>query len=218
MPKTIDPPKQSRAIRTRRKLIEALERLLRTAEFETISVQDIAREAGVAVGSVYSHFKDKNAFLEAMLVYWREQVEAQLALAETQDTAAALAALGSLRAALFEAVKSVHQQTHENGHILRAVHTYARLHPDMGDEDWQALVVRSFKPIGELLSAYADEITVKDPDLATRMLGFLFNTIFIRSALMPHDTLLQAIDVDDETLVQEATEMLYAYLTVPRGA
>nr|WP_070961117.1 TetR/AcrR family transcriptional regulator [Hyphomonas sp. Mor2] len=216
MPQAIRPPKQTRAIRTRRKLIEALERLLRTAEFEHISVQDIAREAGVAVGSVYSHFKDKNAFLEALLTFWREQVEAQLDVAETQDTAAALAALGSLRAALFEAVKSVHQQTRENGHILRAVHTYARLHPEMGDEDWQALVVRSFKPIGAFMAAYADEITVTDPDLATRILGFFFNTIFIRSALMPQDTLLEAIEVEDETLVHEATEMLFAYLTLPR--
>ena len=83
------PPKQDRAIRTREKLMSALERLLRTQEFENISVQDIAREAGVAVGSVYSHFKDKTAFLEALLAFWREQVEAQLAIAEAQDTRAA---------------------------------------------------------------------------------------------------------------------------------
>jgi len=215
-PASPERPRQARALRTRRKLIEALERLLRTAEFEMISVQDIAREAGVAVGSVYSHFKDKNAFLEALLVFWREQVEAHLALAETQDSAAALAAIGSLRAALLEAVKSVHQQTRENGHILRAVYTYTRLNPDMGDEDWQALVVRSFEPIGGLFTAYADEVTVTDPDLAARILGFFFNTIFIRSALMPQDTLLEAAKLDDDTLIREATEMVYAYLTRPR--
>jgi len=209
-------PKQSRALRTRKKLIEALERLLRTREFEMISVQDIAKEAGVAVGSVYSHFEDKMAFLEAMLVFWREQVEAQLELSETQDAAAALAAMGSLRVALFEAVKSVHAQTRANGHILRAVHTYARLHPDMGDEDWQSLVVRSFEPIGALFAAYADEITLSNAELGTSMLGFFFNTIFIRSALMPQDTLLEAAKLDDETLIREATDMVYAYLTLPR--
>jgi AcrR family transcriptional regulator len=216
MSKPPTPPKQPRALRTRRKLIEALERLLRSREFEMISVQDIAREAGVAVGSVYSHFKDKTAFLEAMLIYWREQVEAQLELAEAQDSGAALAAIGSLRAALFEAVKSVHAQTRESGHILRAVHTYARLHPEMGDEDWQQLVVRSFEPIGALFTAYADEITLPESDLGTRMVGFFFNTIFIRSALMPQDTLLEAAKLDDDTLIREATDMIYAYLTLPR--
>ena len=216
MSKAPSTPKQPRALRTRRKLIEALERLLRSREFEMISVQDIAAEAGVAVGSVYSHFKDKTAFLEAMLVFWREQVEAQLDLAEEQDSGAALAAIGSLRTALFEAVKSVHAQTRQSGHILRAVHTYARLHPEVGDEDWQSLVVRSFEPIGSLFTAYQDEITLPDAKLGTSMLGFFFNTIFIRSALMPQDTLLEAAALDDETLIREATDMIYAYLTMPR--
>ena len=209
-------PKQTRAIRTRKNLMAALERLLRTQEFETISVQDIAREAGVAVGSVYSHFKDKTAFLEALLAYWHEQVEAQLEISESQDTKAALVALGSLRAALYEASKAVHAQILENGHILRALQTYARLHPEAEDEDWQSLVVRSFAPIGELLDVFSDEITLTDRDLAKRMLGVFFNTIFIRSALMPQDTLLDVAQLDAETMINEVTDMAYGYLTLPR--
>ena len=92
----------------------ALERLLRSQEFEMISVQDIAKEAGVAVGSVYSHFKDKTAFLEALLAYWREQVTARLKTAEEQDAAAAFRAMGSLRTALFEITRAVHAQTLEH--------------------------------------------------------------------------------------------------------
>lgn len=210
------PPKQTRAIRTRAKLMSALERLLRAHEFENISVQDIAREAKVAVGSVYSHFKDKNAFLEALLAYWREQVEAQLEVAEAQDTKAAFAAIGSLRASLFEATKSVHAQTLENGHILRAIHTYARLHPEAEDEDWQSLVVRSFATLTDLLDVYKDEITLLDRDLATRMLGVFYNTIFIRAAMMPQDTLLDVAGMDDETMIAEVTDMAYGYLTMPR--
>lgn len=209
-------PKQARAIRTRAKLMSALERLLRTHEFENISVQDIAREAKVAVGSVYSHFRDKNAFLEALLTYWQDQVEAQLEISEAQDTKAAFEAIGSLRASLFEATKSVHTQIRENGHILRAVHTYARLHPDTENEDWQSLVVRSFGTITELFDVYQDEITLKDRDLATRMLGVFFNTIFIRAALMPQDTLLEVAGIDDETMIAEVTDMAYGYLTLKR--
>jgi len=210
------PPKQSRAIQTRQNLMAALERLLRKHEFETISVQGIAKEAGVAVGSVYSHFKDKTAFLEALLIYWRDQVEAQLEIAEAQDTKAAFVALGSLRAALYKATKAVHAQIVENGHILRALQTYARLHPDAEDEDWQTLVVRSFAPIGELLEVFSDEITLQDQDLATRMLGVFFNTIFIRTALMPQDTLLDVARLDAETMIQEVTDMAFGYLTLAR--
>jgi len=213
---TPNPPKQGRAIRTRENLISALERLLRDQEFETISVQDIAREAGVAVGSVYSHFKDKNAFLEALLTYWRAQVETQLVEAEAQDTEAAFQSLGSLKAALREAVKAVYAQTRESGHILRAVHTYTRLHPDAGDDDWQALVVRSFAPIESLFEVFASEINVKDIDRGVRMLGVFFNTIFIRQALMPQDTLIEAAGLDDEAMIEEVTDMAYGYLAMPR--
>lgn len=210
-------PKQTRAIRTRRNLMEALERLLRDHEFEMISVQDIAKEAGVAVGSVYSHFKDKTAFLAALLTYWHDQVEAQLERSEAQDTKAALRELGSLRTALFEATKAVYAQTLESGHILRALHTYTRLHPETDDQDWQTLVVRSFAPIGDLLDVFSDEITVTDKDLATRMLGVFFNTIFIRNALMPQDTLMDVSGLDAETMIAEVTDMAHGYLTLPRG-
>lgn len=212
-----NPPKQDRAIRTREKLMSALERLLRTQEFENISVQDIAREAGVAVGSVYSHFKDKTAFLEALLAFWREQVEAQLEIAEAQDTRAAFEAMGSLKASLFEATRAVYLQTRDNGHVLRAVHTYARLHPEAEDDDWQSLVIRSFVPISALFDLYADEITLDDADLGTRMLGVFFNTIFIRTALMPQDTLLEAAGIDSDTMIREVTDMAYGYLTQPRA-
>ncbi|MEM7327286.1 MAG: TetR/AcrR family transcriptional regulator [Pseudomonadota bacterium] len=213
---SINPPKQVRAIRTREKLMSALERLLRTHEFENISVQDIAAEAGVAVGSVYSHFKDKTAFLEALLAYWRTQVESQLEIAEAQDTRAAFAAMGSLRAALYEATKAVYYQTQESGHILRAVHTYARLHPEAEGDDWPALVVRSFAPLGLLFELFEDEITLQDADLGTRMLGVFFNTIFIRSALMPQDTLLEVAKIDGETMIEHVTDMAFGYLTTPR--
>lgn len=216
MPTVTNPPKQSRAVKTRAKLMKALESLLRHQEFEMISVQDIAQEAGVAVGSVYAHFKDKNAFLEALLESWREQIEQQLEISETQDTAAALIAFGSLHAALFEATKAVYLQISENGHILRALYTYARLHPDAEDAEWQTLVIRSFAPISDLLNAYEVDVTIQDKALATRMLGVFFNTIFIRAALMPHDTLLEAAELDKDTMIQQVTDMAYGYLTMPR--
>lgn len=194
----------------------ALERLLRTQEFETISVQEIAKEAGVAVGSVYSHFKDKTAFLEALLAYWREQVVARLEVAEAQDTETAFRAMGSLRAALLEVTKAVYAQTKESGHILRAVHTYARLHPEIEEDDWAALVVRSFQPIADLLAIYDDDITIKDQARATSMLGVFFNTIFIRAALMPNDALIAAANLDDEQLIEEAADMAFGYLTLRR--
>ena len=58
---------QKRAIATREKILDGLEVLLERREFEMISIAELANEAGVAVGSVYSHFKDKDALLPALL-------------------------------------------------------------------------------------------------------------------------------------------------------
>ena len=69
-----------------------------------------------------------------------------------------------------------------------------------------------------MFELYADEITLDDPDLGTRMLGVFFNTIFIRTALMPQDTLLDAAGIDSDTMIKEVPDMAYGYLTQPRAA
>ena len=150
------------------------------------------------------------------MAYWREQVETRLETAETQDAKTAFRAMDSLRAALLEVTKAVYAQILENGHILRAVHTYARLHPDLEEDDWAALVVRSFQPIADLLTIYEADITIKDHTRATSMLGVFFNTIFIRTALMPSDALIEAANLDDEVMIEEVTEMALGYLTLAR--
>ncbi|MBR9835474.1 MAG: TetR/AcrR family transcriptional regulator [Alphaproteobacteria bacterium] len=215
-PPTPRPRKQARAVRTRQKLMDALDRLLREREFENISVSDIAEEAGVAVGSLYSHFRDKTAFLEALLDDWRAEVEAALAISETDANERAFRDIGNLYDALLATTRAVHEQVVQNGHILRAVHTYTRLHPEIGGEDWQALTMRSFTTIRTLFRVFAADITLADTEAAIGYLGFVFNSIFIRRALMPQDTLLDAVKLDSEALISHTADMLFAYLTRPQ--
>jgi AcrR family transcriptional regulator len=59
---TTDP----RVLRSRRLLMDALARLLMKKEFEDISVQEIADEATLNRATVYLHYPDKNALLQAM--------------------------------------------------------------------------------------------------------------------------------------------------------
>ena len=62
------PALQTRSQQTRDKLVAALERLLRDKAFENISVAEIAREAGVSVGAVYTRFENKDAFIPVLRV------------------------------------------------------------------------------------------------------------------------------------------------------
>jgi AcrR family transcriptional regulator len=55
-----------RILRSRRMLMESLERLLKKKEFEDISVQEITEEATLNRGTFYLHYPDKNALLQAM--------------------------------------------------------------------------------------------------------------------------------------------------------
>jgi AcrR family transcriptional regulator len=55
-----------RILRSRRMLMDSLERLLKNKEFEDISVQEIADEATLNRATFYLHYPDKSALLQAM--------------------------------------------------------------------------------------------------------------------------------------------------------
>lgn len=55
-----------RVLRSRQMLMESLLRLLNRKEFDDISIQEIADEAGLNRATFYLHYPDKNALLQAM--------------------------------------------------------------------------------------------------------------------------------------------------------
>ena len=57
---------QKRAEETRQKLMEAGERLFSSEGYHATNSKKIAKEAGVAVGSFYNHFRDKKELLLAI--------------------------------------------------------------------------------------------------------------------------------------------------------
>ena len=59
---TTDP----RILRSRRMLMDSLERLLKKKEFEDISVQEIADDATLNRATFYLHYSDKHSLLQAM--------------------------------------------------------------------------------------------------------------------------------------------------------
>jgi AcrR family transcriptional regulator len=78
--------KQSRSLLKHQALLEAGRRLLDTQDLGALSVAQLTRDAGMAVGSFYSRFEDKHAWFAELLRVTGEQV--------LDDTAGLL---GSLR-------------------------------------------------------------------------------------------------------------------------
>ena len=87
-PESPGTPTDARAPRTRRSRLGGLptrEALLRSAlelftklGFDGVAVPDIARQAGVAAGTIYRHFKSKEALVNALYRRWRTRMLEQL--------------------------------------------------------------------------------------------------------------------------------------------
>jgi AcrR family transcriptional regulator len=60
-------PIQARGIMTRKKIMNAGRKIFILHGFHNVLADDIAREAGVSVGSFYGYFKDKRSLLQAIL-------------------------------------------------------------------------------------------------------------------------------------------------------
>jgi AcrR family transcriptional regulator len=56
----------STSVDTRRAIVESASRCIRRRGLEKLTIVDVAQEAGVARGTVYSYFKDKAAIVEAV--------------------------------------------------------------------------------------------------------------------------------------------------------
>jgi AcrR family transcriptional regulator len=62
-------PTDGRVLRTRQALLDAFIELVLTRSYDDITVQDVARRAGVGRSTLYEHFSGKRALLGASLAY-----------------------------------------------------------------------------------------------------------------------------------------------------
>ncbi|WP_170346350.1 TetR/AcrR family transcriptional regulator [Ruegeria atlantica] len=63
MQKTI----QKRTIKTRAKLLAAAEEVIRNGGYEALRVEEVVKAAGVAKGTFFAHFHDKDALMEILI-------------------------------------------------------------------------------------------------------------------------------------------------------
>lgn len=68
-----------RAARTRQTLLDAGRQLFAGRAFDAVAIDDIVAQAGVAKGTFYNHFDDKDALLEAIVSDIRGAIERQIA-------------------------------------------------------------------------------------------------------------------------------------------
>jgi AcrR family transcriptional regulator len=60
-------PIQQRTLRTRARLLEEADALVRESGYEALRVEDVVARAGVAKGTFFAHFRDKDALMELLI-------------------------------------------------------------------------------------------------------------------------------------------------------
>ena len=58
---------QQRTLKTRAKLIDAAKSRIAEAGYEALRVEDVVKDAGVAKGTFFAHFKDKDALMDHLI-------------------------------------------------------------------------------------------------------------------------------------------------------
>lgn len=201
------PAAQARSRQTRDKLLQALEALLRERDFEAITIADLAKQAGLAVGTVYRRFENKDAFIPAIFDLYRRRQE------EFHGEAGGIAvdpAIG-LRAILRQLARQAWQFLTDQRHIVAPAHLYSRLRPDLVGEEWDTLLDQSAAGFTTLVAAFPGEVK-RDPAEAGQMLAYYFNTALAERALYRETGVAARMTVPDLDFVDAIADFAYGYL------
>lgn len=71
-----------RAVRNRKALLDAAEKLIAEKGFEHVTIDEIAETADLAKGTFYNYFDDKNEIAEAVALTIRREIRDQVGIAE----------------------------------------------------------------------------------------------------------------------------------------
>jgi len=206
----IHSPKQTRSLDTQEKLLLALEDLLAERFFEQITIRDLADRAGVASGTIYRRFKDKEALLPVLYQrYDRRLTEWTTTFWDDFDLGAEPGALPRVRHLVAKHLRFYQEQKP----ILRTVYLYMRLRGELSlediDERRQLGYVEMLNPIfSALVSEGQAELNEHRIKIFLLLLISSVNERILFGDLNPARTL----QMDEETFTGELTTALHAYL------
>lgn len=205
----VRPPQQERSKRTLDRLLAAAREVVATEGFEQASITDITARAGVAVGTFYTRFDNKEALLHAL----HEQQTTLSREALHQGLHPSRFAGRTIRFILTEVVDQSFEITRSIAGFQRACYQRALSDPVFAARE---LGVRRDLAtlLHELLTNAADDIGHRDPDQAVAFCTELFVSVITEHVNAESFT---ASMLSDEQVGQELVHAMCAYLqTRPR--
>ncbi|MBR9728956.1 TetR/AcrR family transcriptional regulator [Shewanella intestini] len=201
-------PKQQRSQLTHDKFLLALQNALADKYFEHISIKELAKGAGVSVGTFYRRFENKEALLPLLYDDFGLQLEQWVNQVEVMPCES-----------LVEQVAMVSQQTATfllaRKSVFRTIHLNSRLHTETLFADPSNDRKHVYQRIAALLLAKMTTDTPNEKQLnAANMAVFMLVNGILDQILYPHITPAIACQVPLEDYLNQLIEMICAYLAI----
>ncbi len=193
-------PKQTRSIKTRTRIMDAGMKLFSQKGYYNTNSNEIARSAGVAVGSFYAYFKDKKAlFLEIMQGHWEEQNAIIEFPPENLDDLKI-----EKREMLYKLIKSF-MDMHDiapkfRKELFAIAHTVDEIQQKIFEWDQLGVEITT-----NYLKMWKDHLRITDFSAA----AMIWYTTMDQNI---HRIKFSKTEIEEERLTQELTDMLHEYL------
>jgi AcrR family transcriptional regulator len=196
--KGVRKPRQDRSRTTKRRLLDAGQRLICLKGYHGTNSKEIAAEAGAAIGSFYAYFEDKKDLFIAILERYTERIFASVPDLPVQGLAA-----GQAGALLRDYVRSV-VRAHDLPELHRELYVVLRNDPDLEGliDRWQQESVRRLE---QALKAISMHLRIRDIQAAAVVLYAALEAII-------HRITISRVAVDQDRLVREVADMFARYL------
>ena len=201
---------QRRARETYEALLSAAETVFSELGYDATQTTDIARAAGVAVGTYYRYFADKRQALLELLAHHLEQSHAVIADGLTLDAFGEGRSPEEKRDAADSLLNILFQDVSARPNLHRMFVTMSHRDIDVARLR-RSYEERARKAVASLLREVVDARRIPDPDAAATVIQITAEEIMLHSALVVAET--DVVDAERARRLRTAlSDMLYRYL------
>ena len=199
-------PTQDRALKKRAALIEAAITEFSNAGFEVATAKSIAQQAGVATGTFYQYFENKNDILRVIAQERIFHLHSQI-----PDLAKAQAEAESSLPLSFESIVAVFEQT------LRFVYDFHAQHPELHqvlehrralDPELRDIMHGGEDVLRERVLAFVQSMQIDQAEIVA-------NNLFSMAEGLVHRHVFDTPELDLQSVLEVGARMLASYFAVP---
>ena len=205
------PPGQPRSRATMGRLLAAVEEAIAERGVASLTVQEVARRAGLAAGTLYTRFAGKDALLRAFTVAFFARARRTADSLFEDQRWRALPPRELVAALVRVLVKSYRAKRG----LLRALHLYVRSHPD-SEFQRQAAAFNAdlVRRLTALLLLRRDAIRSLAPERAV-VLGFLIVDAAAKETVLFSDARPPDLAISDDELIDLLSDVYCRQLALP---